>query len=82
VRLPIAAGIAVTALFALFHGSAHGAEMSAHSNALSYTLGFTAATALLHSAGFALATALQKQTAFARATGAIVAVAGLAAFAL
>jgi urease accessory protein len=82
VRLPVGAGVAVTALFALFHGSAHGAEMSTNSNAASYTLGFAVATALLHATGFALGTALQKQTAFTRASGAIVAVAGLAAFAL
>jgi urease accessory protein len=82
VRLPVAAGVALTALFALFHGSAHGVEMSANSSAASYTVGFAVATALLHSAGFALASTFQKQTAFTRATGAIVAVAGLAAFAL
>jgi urease accessory protein len=82
VRLPVAASMAIVALFALFHGAAHGSEMSAHSTAFSYGLGFIAVTALLHATGFALGTAFAKQTSLARSVGAAIAVTGLAAFAL
>jgi len=50
VRMRLAAGMAVAASFALFHGHAHGAEIPAVSIA-QYLLGMTIATALLHGAG-------------------------------
>jgi len=55
-RLPVAAGMALVGLFAIFHGLAHGAEMPATNGALGYGFGFIAATALLHAAGLALGT--------------------------
>lgn len=51
---PVAAAIGAAALFALFHGHAHGAEMPASASGLSYSLGFIAATAALHGLGVAL----------------------------
>jgi urease accessory protein len=53
-RLPFAAGLALTALFAAFHGFAHGAELPDNFNRLSYELGFVAATVLLHGIGLTL----------------------------
>ncbi len=53
-RLPLMAGVGLTALFATFHGFAHGAGLAATSNALTYGLGFVAATALLHLAGLGI----------------------------
>lgn len=53
-RLPLAAGMAVAAVFAVFHGVAHGAEMPADASGAAYGLGFLAATALLHTAGLGL----------------------------
>lgn len=53
-RLPLYAGISLTALFATFHGFAHGVELPAGSGAVSYVLGFVTATALLHAAGLGL----------------------------
>jgi urease accessory protein len=50
-RLPVAAGMALVGLFALFHGYAHGTEMPATASGLSYGAGFVAATLLLHAAG-------------------------------
>lgn len=50
-RLPLAAGMGVAALFALFHGFAHGAEMPATAATLSFGAGFVLATVLLHAAG-------------------------------
>ncbi|MEZ0216934.1 MAG: HupE/UreJ family protein [Rariglobus sp.] len=53
-RLPLAVGLGLTALFATFHGFAHGAEIPAGSGGFSYGFGFVAATVLLHVAGLAL----------------------------
>ena len=52
-RMPVVAAMALVGGFATFHGWAHGAEMPASSAALSYAMGFVAATALLHGAGIA-----------------------------
>ena len=52
-RLPLAVGFVLTALFAAFHGFAHGTEISV-TNGLSYGIGFTLTTALLHIAGYGL----------------------------
>ncbi|MBI5132784.1 MAG: HupE/UreJ family protein [Rhodopseudomonas palustris] len=53
-RVPTIAAAALVALFGLFHGAAHGAEMPALASPLAYGLGFIAATALLHGVGLAL----------------------------
>lgn len=50
VRLPMAAALPLIAVFALFHGHAHHAEMGGVS-VLAYTGGFVLATALLLAAG-------------------------------
>ncbi|HEX2112889.1 MAG TPA: HupE/UreJ family protein [Alphaproteobacteria bacterium] len=77
-RVRVAAGAALAAVFALFHGHAHGAEMTAGAPAL-YAAGFIAATALLH--GIGVAAGLYWQHAargwLVRAGGAAVAAAGL-----
>src|SRR5471032_3382046 len=46
-RLPVAAGMALVGVFAVFHGVAHGAERPATAGGLGYGAGFVAATALL-----------------------------------
>lgn len=53
-RLPLAAGLALTGLFALFHGHAHGTEMPEGSTALLYFAGFVTGTLLLHLSGYAV----------------------------
>ena len=53
VRAPAAIGASIVAVFALFHGHAHGAEMPAGLGPWSYGLGFLTATALLHALGMA-----------------------------
>jgi len=50
-RLPLAAGVGITAVLGLFHGHAHGTEVVAGVSGLSYVAGFLMATALLHGAG-------------------------------
>lgn len=49
--MPVWAAMALTGLFAVFHGHAHGAEMPANVAGLEYALGFVTATAMLHVAG-------------------------------
>ncbi|WP_119418569.1 HupE/UreJ family protein [Desertibaculum subflavum] len=51
---PLWAPAAIVALFALFHGHAHGTEMPEAVSGLAYSLGFVLATALLHSLGLML----------------------------
>lgn len=50
-RLPVAAGMALVGLFAVFHGHAHGAEMPGVAAPWLYVLGFIFSTALLHGVG-------------------------------
>jgi len=51
VRLPLIAAVCVVAVFAIFHGHAHGTELEAGQNAMLYSLGFVIATGLLHAVG-------------------------------
>ena len=44
------AGI-IVAVFAIFHGYAHGAELPESANAISYAMGFVIATGSLHALG-------------------------------
>ena len=79
VRLPVAAGMALVGLFALFHGLAHGAEMPVTTGGLAFGFGFVAATALLHLAGLGLGiVALRRSVRLARYTGWAIATAGMA----
>ncbi len=54
VRLPLAAAGALTGLFGLFHGHAHGGELGS-AGALAFGLGFVASTAILHASGLLIA---------------------------
>jgi urease accessory protein len=47
----------LVAVFAIFHGYAHGAEIRASANATSYAAGFVLATGLLHALGVVLGVA-------------------------
>lgn len=64
-QLPRAVQIGVTAVFALFHGCAHGVELPA-SAPLATTLGFLLSTATLHATGLGIAALLpsHRQTAY------------------
>jgi urease accessory protein len=77
VRPPLALALAATALFALFHGVAHGLELPVMSNPWAYAAGFVAATAILHGAGYALVRVLPHAAApVIRGLGVLSAVAG------
>jgi urease accessory protein len=54
VRLGLPAALAIVAFFAVFHGHAHGTELSPGENAMLYSLGFVIATGLLHAAGIGI----------------------------
>jgi urease accessory protein len=54
VRPPLFVAMAATALFAMFHGVAHGLELPEMSTPGDYAAGFVAATATLHAAGYAV----------------------------
>jgi urease accessory protein len=77
--LPMTAGAAICGAFALFHGSAHGAELPAGAGITGYMLGFGAATALLHAIGIGFGTAISRTERIwlPPAAGAAVAAAGL-----
>lgn len=47
--------MAIIGIFAIYHGYAHGLEMSITASALKYTAGFVAATAMLHIIGIIIA---------------------------
>jgi urease accessory protein len=51
IRPPVAAALGVVALFAVFHGYAHGAEMPDNAAGIAYAGGFMFATAVLHATG-------------------------------
>ncbi|KQV95855.1 HupE/UreJ family protein [Rhizobacter sp. Root1221] len=77
-QLPATAGAALAAVFALFHGVAHGTELAGPGTAAAVT-GMVAATALLHGAGIGLGLALRGTNRWLpRLAGAGVAVFGLA----
>lgn len=75
-RLPFTASLALAAVFAIFHGQAHGAEASG--NAVVFGLGFVATTVLLHIAGLSLGAWIsQRRPILARGVGVAVAGVGL-----
>jgi urease accessory protein len=78
VRVPTVVPAALVAVFALFHGSAHGAEAPVAVSALAYAAGFAAATALLHGAGIASGAVLGRLHApvLIRVCGGLIAICG------
>jgi urease accessory protein len=79
VRPPIWIAAAVVAVFAVFHGHAHGTEMPGAVSPLAYAMGFVIATGLLHLSGIALGllTRSQPGTLAVRGMGGLIALAGI-----
>ncbi|MCB1490887.1 MAG: HupE/UreJ family protein [Rhodobiaceae bacterium] len=72
--------IGIAALFALFHGHAHGGEVG-DAAVLRFAIGFAISTALLHVAGLGLGlltTRVPRMTGVARVLGGLAALAGVA----
>lgn len=78
-RPPLWVAALVVAVFALFHGHAHGTEMPSAASPAAYAVGFVIGTGLLHLAGIGLGVLAGSQAgrAAVRAMGAAIAVAGL-----
>lgn len=79
VRLDTVMSAAIVAVFALFHGHAHGGELGS-AGALSFGVGFVIATALLHGSGIALGLGIARLSGgaiAARIIGGLTAIAGL-----
>ena len=55
VRLPVYTGVGLVALFAVFHGYAHGLELPQAASPFLYGVGFVLATSLLHCTGIGFA---------------------------
>lgn len=72
------AGI-IVAVFAIFHGHAHGAELPSSADPLAYSAGFVLATGLLHVCGIAIGLLGRWRAGalFMQACGAAIAVVGL-----
>lgn len=78
-KFPVIFSAVIVAIFALFHGHAHGTEMPELSTAISYIIGFSIATFILHALGLVLGRLLQKSNLekIARFAGAAIAFSGL-----
>ena len=78
-RPPLAIAAALVAIFAIFHGHAHGTELPPGQSGLLYSMGFVIATGCLHGVGITIGTVHrwgwgQK---FLRFAGAVVAMGGM-----
>jgi urease accessory protein len=79
-RPPLWTAAALVAIFAIFHGHAHGAELPAGAGAVAFSMGFVIATGMLHLCGiaFGLLARWPAGTFAVRAAGGVIALAGLA----
>jgi urease accessory protein len=76
---PVMIGALACAMFAVFHGYAHGAELPGGADAVAYAGGFVLATAFLHALGLGAAILIARQMTptVTRLAGGGVALAGL-----
>jgi urease accessory protein len=79
VKAPLVASLIMVGLFAIFHGHAHGTELSEGQNAMLYSLGFVISTGTLHAAGIGLGLGHKWKSGavLIRAAGAVVMMGGL-----
>lgn len=63
-RMPVSIGIFLTAIFAVFHGLAHGSEIPANTAGWTFGAGFLIATAALHTLGLALGQVAEGRSAW------------------
>ena len=78
VRLPLIASAMIVAVFAFFHGAAHGAGISLSADGGAYAAGFVLVSALLHLIGLAIgAWTPSASTLLTRVLGTAVALTGL-----
>ena len=79
VRAPVVVACTVVAMFALFHGYAHGLELPSAADPIGYSAGFVLCTGLMHLVGIALGTlrAWPAGTVALRGAGGAIALAGM-----
>jgi urease accessory protein len=79
VRAPVWAASIIVAVFAVFHGYAHGKELPSAADPISYSAGFVLATGLLHVAGICLGflNVLPNGVVATRSMGAVIAAVGI-----
>lgn len=79
VRAPVVVACAIVAIFALFHGYAHGMELPSAADPVGYSAGFVLCTGLLHLVGIALGTlrAYPVGTLALRGAGGAIVIAGV-----
>ena len=79
-RAPAWLALTIVAVFAVFHGYAHGRELPSAADPVGYSAGFVLATGLLHVSGIAFAVVADRvrRVPLTRISGAAIAVAGLA----
>ena len=78
-RAPVWAASIIVAVFAVFHGYAHGKELPSAADPISYSAGFVLATGLLHVAGICLGflNDLRNGVVATRSMGAVIAMVGI-----
>jgi urease accessory protein len=79
VKTPLTAAMILVGIFAIFHGHAHGTELSEGQNAMLYSLGFVISTGTLHAVGIGIGTIHRWNVGqvLLRAAGGIVMLGGL-----
>jgi len=77
-RAPVWAASLIAAVFAVFHGYAHGKELPSAADPVSYSVGFVLATGLLHVSGIGLGLLNHRPDGLVvtRSAGALIAVLG------
>ena len=77
-KAPVWIATLIVAIFAVFHGYAHGRELPSAADPISYSLGFVLATGLLHVSGISLGLLNDRKNGMiaTRSVGAFIAVAG------
>jgi urease accessory protein len=83
IKPPVALAMGIVALFAIFHGHAHGSEMPMDASGVEYGLGFMLATGLLHLAGIGIGFLIGMTTKWLgdnvyRVAGGVASIAGVA----
>lgn len=78
-KMPLWVAAVLVAVFAIFHGHAHGTELPGAANPLAYSVAFVISTGLLHLAGIAIGELIRWPAGVivARAVGGIIALAGI-----
>ncbi len=79
VRAPVWLASLIVAVFAIFHGYAHGQELPSAADPVGYSAGFVLATGMLHVVGIGIGVITDRPggAAIVRGLGGLVAVAGL-----